>query len=140
MSYPMMGKRIFIVEDTLDNQIVFELLLERCGVQVEFDAGSTGTLQHLRAYGAVDLILLDLMLPGGLSGFDLYRDIRGCPEYAAVPIIAVSSREAGEILPLLQQMGFAGLIAKPIQFTAFVRQIRRVLQEDTFVYIRPLRI
>jgi CheY-like chemotaxis protein len=121
------NKRIFIVEDNIQNRIVFTMSLKLHGAQVEFDRWGQHTRTRLQAFRQVDLIILDLMLPGGISGYDIFDEIRSLPEYAAVPIVAVSASDPSLALPKTQAKGFAGFIAKPIDVDLFPKQLARVI-------------
>lgn len=124
------GKRIFIVEDNLANRAIEQLLLEKYGAEVAFERWGRDTLRRLQNFGAVDVIVMDLMLPGGVSGFDIADEIRALPEYIDVPIVAVSASDPAETLPIARAKGFAGFISKPVDFNQFPRQIARVINGE----------
>jgi len=79
----------------------------------------------------VDLIVLDLMLAEGVTGFDLFDQIRGIEKYAAVPIIAVSAMDPSIAIPKLRKQGFSGFIAKPIDNVQFPRQLACIIAGET---------
>ena len=66
------NKRIFIVEDNLQNRVVFQILLNAQGARVEFDRWGRDTISRLQSFEPVDLIILDLMLGGGVTGYDIF--------------------------------------------------------------------
>lgn len=121
------GKRIFIIEDKPDNYIVIKLILEPYEVEVWFDRWGKHVMERLREFVPVDLILLDLMFPDGISGFDLFDQIRADPLFASVPIVAVSASTPSEVIPRVRQKGFAGFIAKPVDDDLLPGQIDRIL-------------
>ncbi len=121
------GKRIFILEDNIHNRVVFTMTLTACGAQMEFERWGRHTLIRLQAFMPVDLIILDLMLPNGKSGFDIFTEIRQKPEYSQIPIVAVSAAEPTIALPKAREMGFAGFIAKPINDELFPQQLASVM-------------
>jgi CheY-like chemotaxis protein len=121
-------RHIFIVEDNPQNRVVFQLALIRHGAQVAFDRWGRDAVFRLRGTHRYDLIILDLMLVGGISGFDLHDEIRAMPEYAAVPIVAVSAMEPAVALPKARAQGFAGFIAKPIDVQHFPRQLASIIE------------
>ena len=129
------GARIFVVEDNLANRVIMELILEQVGAAMSFEETGLHVPSAMQAFGQVDLVLLDLMLPQERTGFDVLKEIRAVPEYAQVPVVAVSARDAGEIIPQLRAAGFAGLLSKPIAFERFARQLIRVLAAEDFVYV-----
>jgi len=121
------NKLIFIVEDNAQNRVVFQMALVGTGARVEFERWGADAISRLENFRSVDLIILDLMLSNGISGYDIFSKIRALPDYAAVPIIAVSAAEPAIALPKTRDLGFSGFIAKPIDDDLFPRQIEQVL-------------
>lgn len=130
----LQGKRIFIVEDNIHNRIIFNLSLSAQGASVYFDPHGRDPDWRLHAMKDADLIILDLMLWRGSSGYDLFDEIRALPEYAGVPIIAVSAAEPAIALPKARQKGFAGFIAKPIDDEKFAGQIANIIAGESVWY------
>jgi len=129
------GKNVFIVEDNVQNRVVFQMLLKKQGADVEFERWGQDTVFRLKNTTQVDIILLDLMLAEGISGFDLYKDIREqLPELAAIPIVAVSAMEPAIAIPKARELGFSGFIAKPINGLIFAEQISNILNGETVWY------
>ena len=120
-------KFIYIVEDNTQNRVVFQMCLLREGARVEFERHGKEAVQHLSSIRNVDLILLDLMLAKGVSGFDIYDQIRARAEFAKLPIIAVSAMDPEDALPKVRRKGFNGFIAKPIDSEILAAQIVQVL-------------
>lgn len=122
------NKRIFIIEDNLNNRAIMQLLLERQGAVVGFERWGNETLQRLKAFEPVDIILLDLMFPNNITGYDVFDQIRSEPGYNHVPVVAVSASDPSEAIPKTREKGFAGFISKPIRNNVFVSQISSVLE------------
>ncbi len=120
-------KRIFIVEDDLKNKAIAQMLLEHAGAIVKFDRWGVDTVARLSQFLPVDLILLDLMLPRGVTGFDVFTEIRAYEQYNHIPVVAVSASDASVAIPRAKDLGFAGFIVKPIDFHNFTKQIAEVL-------------
>ena len=125
------GKRVFIVEDNSMNRVVYQVVLRKQGVVLEFDRWGRDSIERLQRFGEVDLIILDLMLPNGDSGDQIFEKIRTLPEYAEVPIIAISASEPSIAIPTCQQLGFSGFIAKPIDDLLLPKQIKQLLQGES---------
>jgi two-component system chemotaxis sensor kinase CheA len=125
------GKRIFIVEDNLTNRSVMQLLLEREGASIAFERWGRETCERLRAFAPVDIILLDLMFPDGITGFDVFDHIRLCGEFGKIPIVAVSAKEPDIAIPEAQAKGFDGFIGKPINRLHFTHQIASILNGES---------
>lgn len=124
------GKRIFVVEDDPGNKAIMLVLLEMAGAKTSFERWGAHTLDRLRAFAPVDIILLDLMLPHNISGFDIYDQIRVVPAFATVPVVAVSAADADYAVPKARAKGFIGFIAKPISYDQFARQVAQALKNE----------
>jgi two-component system cell cycle response regulator DivK len=125
------GKRIFVVEDNTDNRVIYHMIFVREGAVFEFERWGQGAVQKLERFKPVDLIILDLMLARGTTGYDIFNDIRMLPDFAEVPIIAVSSADASEAIPRTRRQGFSGYIAKPIDQGQFPDQLSRIMEGES---------
>ncbi len=75
---------------------------------------------------AIDLILLDVMMPGA-NGFDLCRHLR-LREESAVPIIMISARGGEADLVTGLELGADDYIAKPFGHSELLARIRALLR------------
>jgi CheY-like chemotaxis protein len=124
------NKRIFIVEDNLANRAVMQMSLEYEGARTGIERWGIDALDRLKKFSPVDIILLDLMLPNNITGYDVYDQIRADPEFANTPIVAVSATDPAAAIPLTQQKGFQGFIRKPIDGDNFPKQILAILEGE----------
>lgn len=123
-------KRIFITEDNIFNRSIMEFILEREGAQIAFERWGTDTISRLKKFAPVDLIILDLMFPRGVTGFDVFDNIRVYPEFATIPIIAVSAKDPDSAVPECKSKGFSGFISKPINHMIFAQQIVTLIEGE----------
>lgn len=128
------GKRIFVVEDNLDNRQVMQLALAPAGATLAFDIWGAQTVIHLLAHWPVDIVLLDLMFPRNINGYDIYDKIRAEPRFGRLPVVAVSASDISTAIPKCKAKGFSGFIAKPIDIEAFPDQLVRILQGEEIWY------
>lgn len=70
-----------------------------------------------------DLILTDVMMPG-VDGLSFLRRLRGMPDLAAVPTIAVSAKSRKEDIAAAEEAGADSYLVKP--FSA--RQLHEVIR------------
>ena len=127
-------RQIFIAEDNIQNRVIFQMILGKEGARVHFERWGSGTMFELRRLEQVDLIILDLMLAQGISGFDIFDHIRHHADFDGVPIVAVSATEPGVGIPKARQKGFAGFIAKPIDDVLFPKQIAAIIKGEQVWY------
>lgn len=122
------GKKIFLVEDNAGNRAIEEILLEKHGAKTAMERWGRDTIPRLRAAMPVDIILLDLMFPNNITGFDVFKDIRSHPEFDHIPIVAVSASDPSSAIPKTKEYGFAGFISKPIHMDNFPKQVLQILE------------
>src|SRR5207237_4586557 len=67
--------RILVVEDDGDSAMSLCFLLEDAGHRVQIAADGPTALQFFQTRGSVDVVLLDIGLPG-MDGFQVARQIR----------------------------------------------------------------
>lgn len=123
-----MGKVILAIDD---EEHILELLsynLESNGFRVlTADSGEDG-LEMLKKE-AVDLVLLDIMLPG-IDGMEMLKRIRKNPDTADLPVIMLTakSEEINKVLGL--EVGADDYISKPFGIYELVARVKAVLRRS----------
>lgn len=119
----MSAPSIVIVEDDPPLRMLTARALQEHGYIVR-PASSAAEMWVAFEGGPVDLVLLDIMLPG-TDGIDLCRQIRRKSE---VPIIFISARgsEADRVIGL--ELGADDYLAKPFGTRELIARIRAVLR------------
>jgi CheY-like chemotaxis protein len=74
------------------------------------------------------LILLDLAMPGGMSGLEAFDALH--EKYSHIPIIACSGFFGDGAEEMCQHLGFAGMLPKPYTADSLVSVVRRVLMQQ----------
>ncbi|MDI2130202.1 response regulator transcription factor [Yinghuangia seranimata] len=129
---------VLLIEDDSSVRDGMELVLTRHGHRV--DAAGTGEqgLELLRARmaagGPVEIVVLDLMLPG-MDGFEVCRRVRAL---APVPIIMLTAR--GDDLDVVSglEAGADDYVVKPVTARVLEARIRAVLRRADPVPARPV--
>lgn len=124
------GKRIFIIEDNRTNVDVLMTALKYSGAAILTDTWNLETLDIIRNNLPIDLILLDLLLRRGMSGYDLFEALQQDTELKHIPVIAISSLDAETQIPKAQALGMAGFISQPINTLKLASQISSVLSGE----------
>jgi CheY-like chemotaxis protein len=127
----LQDKRIFVVEDNIGNLTITKTLLEAHGAVVATHRSGHDVLPHLKNFLPVDLIILDLMLPSGVTGYDILSAIRNHAEFNSVPIIAMSAIDRSKVIAEAKKRGFSGYIGKPINFSEFPKQIGEIIAGES---------
>jgi CheY-like chemotaxis protein len=124
------NKRIFIVEDDISNMAIFAVTLSNNGAMVIQDHWNSSTIQFIKRSMPIDIILLDLMLRRGVSGYDIFDAIKADPELANIPVVAVSASDPEIEIPKAKSKGMGGFIGKPISLLEFPKQVAACLSGE----------
>ena len=82
--------RVLVVEDNRDTSALLRDLLEAEGYAVESSLSGEQALDMLAQNPDVDLLVLDLMLPG-MSGYDVIERLRASGDLASIPVLVLSA-------------------------------------------------
>jgi two-component system response regulator RegX3 len=117
--------RILVVEDEESFSDALSFMLRKEGFAVTMAATGPDALAAFERE-QVDLILLDLMLPG-MSGTDVCRTIRA---KSRVPIIMVTAKDSELDKVLGLELGADDYVTKPFSGRELVARIRAVLRRN----------
>lgn len=124
------GKHIYIVEDDSRNRAVMLTILQQNGAKTSFDQWGQQTLERIKSHDKIDLILMDLMLPHGLTGYDVFAQLQADKELAAIPVVIVSASDPALEMNKARKLGFRGYITKPIQYHTFAKAIAAIIEGE----------
>jgi putative two-component system response regulator len=119
------ARRILVVDDVEQNLALLGGLVRSLGYEVETARDGLEALAKL-ALG-VDLVLLDVMMPG-LDGYEVARRVRADPRTADLPIILVTVLDSREDRVKAIQAGASDFIAKPVDKTELLVRIASQLR------------
>jgi phosphate regulon transcriptional regulator PhoB len=124
----MTTKNILIVDDEPDIVQLISYNLHKAGFQISKALDGEEALQVVRT-GHLDLIILDLMLPG-IHGMELCRILRNNPKTAHVPIIMLTARgeESDKVRGL--ESGADDYMTKPFSPKELIARVKAVLRRS----------
>lgn len=118
-------KKILIIEDEEAIAMIEQDYLELSNFETEVVGDGTSALQKLND-NSYDLILLDLMLPGGMSGYDICKKIRGQVD---IPIIMVTAKTESLDKVLGLELGADDYLTKPFDPAELVARVKANLNQ-----------
>lgn len=118
-------KRILVVDDEQDLCEILKFNLETEGYEVETANSAEEALEMDIA--SFDLLLLDVMM-GGMSGFQLTKQLKGNPMTANVPIIFLTARDTENDTVTGFNIGADDYISKPFSIREVMVRVRAVLR------------
>jgi len=110
LAFPARG-RVLLVDDSPDILLVVNEIL-----QDDYDivlANDGPTALRLAADGNLQLVLLDLVMPG-MDGYEVCRRLKADPATAAIPVIFLTAKGAAEHETRAFEEGAVDYITKPI--------------------------
>src|SRR3954469_12459227 len=119
--------RVLVVEDNEMNMQLVEYLLEEGGYQIVKAASGEDALSIARGGEAVDLILMDIHLPG-IDGLSVIREMKSDPQTGSIPILALTAHAMRGDKDRFLEAGCDGYISKPIDVKTFLTSIRSYLR------------
>lgn len=132
----MKSKRILLVEDNPDDELLTLRALERSNVLNEVVTVRDGVeaLDYLFGRGAYagrdtdvlpQLVLLDLKLPK-LNGLEVLRRLREDPRTRLLPVVVLTSSDEERDIVESYRLGVNSYIRKPVDFVQFSEAVQRL--------------
>ncbi|MCS7260096.1 MAG: response regulator, partial [Anaerolineae bacterium] len=114
---------VLLAEDNEINRRLAVALLEKAGHQVTCARDGHEVLDKLRQ-AAFDVILMDVQMPG-MDGIEATAAIRAHPEWADIPIIAMTAHAMKGDRERLLEAGMDDYISKPVRRDALLAALER---------------
>jgi CheY-like chemotaxis protein len=111
--YAQAATTALVVEDNHGSKLALTALLERNKVTVIATDSGHGALDVLAERDDIAFVLMDVAMPI-MDGYETMRAIRERPRHAALPIIAVTARDAAGERERCIEAGASEYISKPI--------------------------
>lgn len=111
---PTSPRRILLVEDDRNHRWVMKRILDSSfGEEIAVEEAETGerAIERAARAPAVDLILLDLGLPG-IGGFEVLRRLRADTRTKGLPIVVLTSSQEKEDIRLAYECGANSFVSK----------------------------
>ena len=121
-------RRILIIEDHAEIRRLLRWALEPDGHElIEATNGQAGLA--LMQATEPDLVLLDVMMPGDLDGYQVCERIRSHPKFQQVPIVMVSARSSDNDRRAATRAGADAYITKPFSPMTVSRAVEKLLSQ-----------
>ncbi|MBD2525289.1 hybrid sensor histidine kinase/response regulator [Nostoc sp. FACHB-133] len=117
--------RILAVDDTRDNLILVQAILESEGYEIELASDGIKALRQVEK-SPPDLILLDVMMPG-MDGYEVTRRIRNNPAISYIPILLITAFHESSVVEGLDA-GADDFIRKPFDTDELLARVRSLLR------------
>ena len=121
------GKVVLVAEDVDTSNMFYKAALSKTGVSVIWTEDGNEALEHCKKQEQVDLILMDINMPGlnGLEATKAFKEIR--PE---IPIVVQTAYLLSNEREKSFEVGADDFIAKPITYQKLLEVLNTYLKED----------
>ncbi|SFF63747.1 Signal transduction histidine kinase [Duganella sp. CF458] len=117
------GRRILLVDDDVRNIFALTSAIEQKGALVEIARNGQEALDKLDAVPDIDLVLMDIMMPG-MDGLEATRRLRADPRFARLPVIAITAKAMKDDQEQCLAAGANDYLAKPIDLSRLYSLLR----------------
>ena len=123
------GKHVLVIDDDARNVFAITSTLELHGLLVSQASDGRGGIEALSAAPEIDLILMDVMMPG-MDGYATMSAIRQMPRFGRLPIIAVTARAMPGDREKSLAAGANDYVTKPVDTDELLSCMERWLSKD----------
>ncbi|MGH9944989.1 MAG: response regulator, partial [Pyrinomonadaceae bacterium] len=117
------GRKILVVDDDVRNIFALTSALESHNMHVVNAENGQEGIDLLKQTPGVDAVLMDIMMPG-MDGYEAIRAIRQSPEFAALPIIALTAKAMKADRDRCLEAGASDYISKPLDVDQLLSLLR----------------
>ncbi|MFG3320554.1 HAMP domain-containing protein [Streptomyces sp. NPDC048171] len=120
------GRTVLVVDDDARNLFALSGILELHGFRVLHAENGRRGIEKLTHHPEIALVLMDVMMPE-MDGYTATAEIRRMPEYAELPIIAVTAKAMPGDREKSLASGASDYVTKPVDTQDLIACVRRWL-------------
>lgn len=119
------GRRVLIVDDDVRNVFALSKALRARGLDVVMQQDAARALELLATEdaGGIELVLMDIMMPG-IDGYEAMRRIRADARHKQLPIIALTAKAMRGDREKCLEAGASDYLSKPVDVDKLVSMMR----------------
>ncbi len=122
-----LGGRLLLVDDSFDIREPLAISLRECGYEVDVCDSGRRAVEHYRQFLAlgtkIDLVIMDLTMPGDIGGKEAMARILAIDPNAKGVI--ASGYHQDPVMAQFREHGFQGVITKPFRLDSLIDLIER---------------
>lgn len=116
--------KILVADDSIPNQMLVKILLERAGLQVDIVSNGKDAIDKIEQNNDYDAVLMDIHMPvmDGLEAVGILKE-----KGFAAPIIALTADAAEEDKRRFLKKGFDDYVSKPIDKAQLLKKLANLI-------------
>ncbi|MCM3925341.1 response regulator, partial [Frankia sp. AiPs1] len=124
------GRTVLVVDDDVRNVFAITSILDLYGLRVIHAADGRMGIDALQSNPDIDLVLMDVMMPE-MDGYATTTAIRAMPQFADLPIIAVTAKAMPDDRQKCLDAGATDYVTKPVDIEELLACIRAGLGPES---------
>ncbi|MDE2143080.1 MAG: response regulator [Elusimicrobia bacterium] len=120
------SKEILIVDDDEAMLNLLQILVRRDGFRTDLASTGADALEKLKRPHAA--VILDLMLPGGTSGFDVLARLRKFTGPVPPVVVVTAHAQSAEVQEVMKDPNVVLFLSKPINQEKLLGALHKVLK------------
>ncbi len=122
---------ILLVEDDTTTRLILDVICRKAGYLTRQAADAPSFIAAIQKPPLPDVVVLDVELPGNISGFKILAKIRAHPLLKTLPVIIVTGYSEAADLMQAVSLGTDAYLTKPASARALLDAISAVLGAGT---------
>ncbi len=120
-------KRILVIEDQEDIREIVRVTLEMEGYEThEAENGPSGLKRAMELHP--DLVLTDVMMPGGMDGYQVCGRIKSDPALRRIKVVILSAKDQEQDRRNGMRAGADDYLVKPFSPVELTRTVKRIIR------------
>lgn len=119
-------KTLLIIDDQIVNRLLLHKILDSTYSVLEADSGEKGLAVLKENKDLIQVILLDLFMPG-MDGYTFLEIVKKDSELKDIPIIVITQSEGVEVEIKALELGAADFVTKPYNNTVVSQRVTNII-------------
>ena len=122
-----MTKRVLVVDDQPELRKLITMTLQMGDYEVEEAEDATQGYEKVKSFRP-DILLLDVMMPGEMDGYQLCEKLKSDSNYADLAVILLTARGQASDIEQGEKTGADRYLVKPFSPLQLVQAVRELTQ------------
>lgn len=119
-------KRILVVDDQAMIRQLLEISLRAADRQIVLAESGEQALALVEEQ-PFNLVIMDIMMPGGMDGFETIACLRNAPQLCRCPVLILTAKDQRAERERADALGVEGYLVKPFRLQDLQRQVEKLM-------------
>lgn len=125
---PQNSPHVLVIDDDENLREMISIKLKQHGFSCS-GVGSAKEVQPSISMRRPDIIILDVGLPGNVSGHDVLRQIKKDPSFLSIPVLMLTASAKEQDVVAALHNGATSYVVKPVDINALVARVEKLCRE-----------